>query len=70
MCSLSWAAHSGLEKDNCLDHSYVSPRMVVYNYDIRLDTITSLPHGTREVETVPMGQQPQLNRLEIIDCKL
>ena len=27
MCNLSWTPHSNLEKDNSLNHSYVSPKM-------------------------------------------
>ena len=27
MCNLSWTSHSSLEKDNFLNHSYVSPNM-------------------------------------------
>ena len=39
MCNLSWTPHSSLEKDNSLNHSYVSPKMAV---DLKQDVYSGL----------------------------
>ena len=34
MCNLSWTPHSNIEKDNSLNHSYVSPKIGFLEYTV------------------------------------